>query len=96
MDERPSSKEYQDYEVPLEARNNLKEVEICLKRGMYDSEQMVREHLDLLEDLNTDITNALETEKKIGRYNATASTDQQKVMKLIRELETKLREFEGI
>jgi hypothetical protein len=90
------SHEYQDFEIPYEAKLNIKEIERCLRNGLYDSETMVREHLDLLENLDSEVTMAIESEKRIGRYNATLKHDQDKVRKLMRDLEKKLGEFDAV
>jgi hypothetical protein len=90
------SRKYTDYEIPFEARLNIKEIEKCLREGRYNTEEMVREHLDLLENLDAEVTNALESERKIGRYNATLKHDQDKVRKLVKQLEQKLNEVDII
>lgn len=93
MDDRPEGHEYQDYEIPLESRKNLEEIERCLKKELYPDEQRVRDHLDTLENIDTDLTNALGAENRIGRYNATAKHDQNHVRRLMKQLEQKLDEF---
>ena len=91
---------YQDYELPYEAKLNIKEIERCLRTNKYgadtEPERMIREHLDLLENLDTEITTSLETEKRIGRYNATLKHDQDKVRNLMKQLELKLAELDKV
>jgi hypothetical protein len=84
---------YQDYEIPLEARENMKEIERCLKKGLYKDEHMIREHIDLLENLDADITTALSNETRLGRTNVTAKHDLEHARKLLKQLEEELSKF---
>jgi hypothetical protein len=93
-DDLPEGHEYVDYEIPYEARLNIKEIEKGLKQGNYTDETTVREHLDLLENLDTEVTQAMESERRIGRYNATLKHDQDKIRKLVKQLEDKLKELD--
>ncbi len=89
------SRGYADYELPLEARMNIKEIERCIKQDLYEEETMCREHMDLLENIDAEMTNALDAERRIGRYNATLKHDQDKVRKLLKQLEEKLGELDS-
>lgn len=87
------SKEYVDYEIPLEARSNLKEIERCIKKALYKDDKMVRDHIDLLENLDAEIATALANEARLGRTNVTARHDLEHVRKLLKDLEAKMEEF---
>jgi DNA-binding transcriptional MerR regulator len=93
-DSQPS--EYKDFELPYEARMNLKEIERCLREEKYATEEMCREHIDLLENLDTEVASAIENERRVGRYNATAKHDLDKIRKFLRQLEGKLNEFDAV
>ena len=95
MSDLPEGHEYRDYEIPYEAKLNLKEIERCLREGRYNSETMCREHIDLLENLEAEVSVAMENERKIGRYNATLKHDQERIRTLLKKLETKLTEFDN-
>lgn len=86
--------EYQDYEIPYEARLNLKEIERCLRNKLYASEEMCRDHIDLLENLDAEMTVATENERRIGRHNVTLQHDQTKVRNMLKELRTLLRDLD--
>ena len=86
--------EYQDFELPYEARLNLKEIERCLRNDLYGEEQMCREHIDLLENMDAEVTTAMENERRIGRMNITLQHDQKKIHNMLRELREKLRQLD--
>jgi hypothetical protein len=92
-DQRPKP-EYEDYELPLESKQNLKEIERCVTKGLYESEDMCRDHIDILEKMDAEISNALENERQIAHYNSTLKHDQTKVRNLMKSLEVKLRELD--
>ena len=85
--------EYQDFEIPLEARENVKEIERCIAKGLYKAEQMIRDHIDLLENLDAEATVALQNEARVGRNNVTLKHDLEHVRRLIKQLEEKLNGF---
>lgn len=85
--------EYQDYEIPLEAKHNLKEIEKQLLANKYTDETTIREHLDLLENLDAEVTNALAAETKIGRNNVTLKHDADRIKHLMAKLGQILSDF---
>jgi len=87
------SHEYQDFEIPLEARENIKEIERCLAKSLYKNERMIRDHIDLLENLDTEASNALQNEARIGRNNVTLKHDMEHIRSLLKQLELKLNEL---
>ena len=93
-DEDHQPAEYKDFELAYEQRLNLKEIERCIHENCYVNETMCREHIDLLENMDSEVASAIENERRVGRYNATAKHDLEKIRKLLRTLEGKLDEFD--
>jgi hypothetical protein len=96
MADNPEGFEYQDYELPVESRASIREIERCIKEGTYTSETDVRDHIDVLENIDKEMTEAFNNERAINHHNVTLKHDQAKVQRLIKKLEEKLVEFDRI
>ena len=94
VDDLPEGHQYEDFEITYEDRLNLKEIQRCLEENEYTEERDIRDHIDLLENLDSQITGALEIERRLARNNLTAKHDQATVQRLMRELMQKLIELD--
>lgn len=86
MDDAREGHEYEDYEVTIEDRASVKEIERCLRDERYQDHRQVRDHLDFLETLEARCAEALAIERSIGRSNYTLRHDHEKVQELMRRL----------
>jgi len=77
---------YEDYEIPLEVRESIKEIERCIRDERYKDHRHVRDHLDFLEGIESRCTEALAVERSIGRSNFTLKHDHEKIQELMRRL----------
>jgi hypothetical protein len=94
MVETSRSHEYQDYELPVEERTSLKDIEKRLRDGVVKEERDIRDYLDFLENVDARIQEALAVERSIGRSNVTLKHDSEKVMSLMRRLKDMLDEVD--
>lgn len=86
MVETSKSHEYQDFEIALEVKESMKEIERCLRDGRYKEQRQIRDHMDFLEGTEAECAEALAIERSIGRSNLTLKHDHEKVQSLMRKL----------
>lgn len=89
------SHEYEDYELPVEDRSSLKDIEKRLRDGVVKEERDIRDYLDFLENVDARIQEALAVERSIGRSNLTLKHDSEKVMALMRRLKDMLDQVDS-
>jgi hypothetical protein len=94
MVETRESHEYQDYEIPVEVRRSLREIEKRLRDGVVKEEKDIRDYLDFLEDVDARIQEAMVVERSIGRTNLTLKHDSEKVLSFMRRLKEMLDEVD--
>lgn len=86
MDDAREAHEYEDYEIPVEDRESIKEIERCIRDDRYKDHRQVRDHLDFLEGIEARCSEALAIERSIGRSNYTLKHDHEKIQELMRRL----------
>jgi hypothetical protein len=94
MVETRDSHEYRDYEVPVEVKQSIKEIERCLRDRRYESQEQIRDHLDFLEFAEQECAQALAVERSIGRSNYTLKHDTEKIQALMHKLKELLDEMD--
>ncbi len=96
MVETNQSHEYQDYEVPVETRVSIKDIEKRLRDGRVTEEKTIRDYLDFLEGVDAEIQQAVAIERSIGRSNITLKHDSEKILAIMRKLKDMLDEVDKI
>jgi hypothetical protein len=96
MVETHESHEYRDFEIPVEVRSSIREIERCLRDAQYGDQQQIRDHLDFLEETEAEVAQALAIERSIGRSNYTLKHDQEKIQTLMRRLKELLDERDRV
>ena len=90
MVETNESHEYQDYELTVEDRASVRDIQKRLRDGKVTAEKDIRDFLDFLEGIDARIQEALAIERSIGRSNVTLKHDSEKVLSLMRTLKDML------
>ena len=96
MVETNESHEYQDYELPVEDRASIRDVQKRLADGKVTEEKDIRDFLDFFEGIDARIQEALAIERSIGRSNLTLKHDSEKVSALMRTLKDLLDKVDKI
>ncbi len=86
MVETRDSHEYQDFELAVEVRGSIKEIERCLRDVQYKGQRQIRDHLDFLEGVEAECAEAMAVERSIGRSNFTLKHDHEKIQTLMHKL----------
>ncbi len=90
MVETNESHEYQDYELSVEDRASIRDIQKRIRDGKVKDEKNIRDFLDFLEGLDARIQEALAIERSIGRANLTLKHDSEKVSAIMRTLKDML------
>lgn len=84
-----NARDYDEYELSDYDRSILQRYAKLLQSG-YEDEQVLREHIDFVENLLKKIDDVLESEQSIGYNNVTLKHDYKKIRQLLTHLENEL------
>ena len=76
---------YDEYELSAQEEQSLERIAIRLKTG-YEDEELLRKHINYLEDLSKKLSDILSSEQEIGYSNVTLKHDFTKVQRLLSRL----------
>ena len=76
---------YDEYELSAQEEQSLERIAIRLKTG-YEDEELLRKHINYLEDLSKKLSDILSSEQEIGYSNVTLKHDFSKVQRLLSRL----------
>lgn len=82
---RNNPREYEEYELGVQEEQSLERIASCLKQG-YADEELLRRHINYLENLSKKLSEILSSEQAIGYTNVTLKHDFSKVQHLLSRL----------
>ena len=88
-----NERDYEEFELSAQEEESLRRVASRLKEG-YSDEELLRKHINYLENLQKRVSDILQSEQSIGYDNVTLKHDFRKIKQLLARLEDELEKLD--